>query len=213
MHQRATEPELLLHAAGEFSRCARRKRRKPQGVHQRFDARAGRTAKQGCEIVDVLADAERSVEIAAKPLRHEGNARLHGGARAFFDQAVNSNRYLLTFLGGGHRIGLGPAPAEMQGRLWDLDWFEDPVWSARRIVGVNLHFITAFLDRYVREDPSRSAYLDGLVTHSSKGEWPAEAAGGYGAYSSGADGITTWKGFQRQHAEGLQMLFRAADQR
>ena len=131
------------------------------------------------------------------------------GARAFFDQAVNSNRYLLTFLGGGHRIGLGPAPAEMQGRLWDLDWFEDPVWSARRIVGVNLHFITAFLDRYVKDDVSRSAYLDGLVTHSSKGEWPAEAAGGYGAYSSGADGITTWKGFQRQHAEGLELLHAA----
>jgi predicted dienelactone hydrolase len=128
------------------------------------------------------------------------------GARAFFDQAVNSNRYLLTFLGGGHRIGLGPAPAEMQGRLWDLDWFEDPVWSARRIVGINLHFITAFLDRYVKDDASRSAYLDGLVPESSTGEWPAEAAGAYGAYSSGAGGITTWKGFQRQHAEGLELL-------
>ncbi len=131
------------------------------------------------------------------------------GARAFFDQAVSSNRYLLTFLGGGHRVGLGPAPAEMQGRLWDLDWFEDPVWSARRIVGINLHFITAFLDRYLKEDASRSVYLDGLITRSSDGEWPAEAAGAYGAYSSGAGGITTWKGFQRQHAEGLELLHAA----
>lgn len=128
------------------------------------------------------------------------------GARSFFDQATNSNRYLLTYLGGGHRIGLGPAPAEMQGRLWDLDWFEDPVWSARRIVGINLHFITAFLDRYVRDDPSRASYLDGLTLKSSAGEWPAEAAGAYGAYSSGTGGITTWKGFQRQHAEGLELL-------
>ncbi len=131
------------------------------------------------------------------------------GARAFFDQAVNSNRYLLTFRGGGHRVGLGPAPAEMQGRLWDLDWFEDPVWSARRIVGVNLHFITALLDRYVKEDASRSAYLDGLIPESSDGAWPAEAAGAYGAYSSGTGGITTWKGFQRQHAEGLELLHAA----
>lgn len=131
------------------------------------------------------------------------------GARAYFDQAVNSNRYLLTFRGGGHRVGLGPAPAEMRGRLWDQDWFEDPVWSARRIVDVNLHFITAFLDRYLKDDASRAAYLDGLTPESSRGEWPAEVAGPYGAYSSGTGGITTWKGFQRQHAEGLELLHAA----
>lgn len=131
------------------------------------------------------------------------------GARAYFDQAVNSNRYLLTYLGGGHRIGLGPAPDEMRARLWDQDWFEDPVWRADRIVGINLHFITAFLDRYVKDDASRSTYLDGLLPNSSMGEWPAEMAGAYGAYSSGVGGITTWKGFQRQHAEGLELLHAA----
>jgi hypothetical protein len=131
------------------------------------------------------------------------------GARAYFDQAVNSNRYLLTYLGGGHRIGLGPAPGEMRTRLWDQDWFEDPVWRADRIVGINLHFITAFLDRYVKDDASRSTYLDGLLPNSSMGEWAAEMAGAYGAYSSGAGGITTWKGFQRQHAEGLELLHAA----
>jgi predicted dienelactone hydrolase len=128
------------------------------------------------------------------------------GARAFFDQATNSNRYLLTYLGGGHRIGLGPAPEEMRSRLWDQDWFEDPVWRADRIVGINLHFITAFLDRYVKGDSSRAAYLDGLVPESAQGEWPAQAANDYAAYGPGADGITVWKGFQRQHAEGLRLL-------
>jgi len=128
------------------------------------------------------------------------------GARAFFDQATGSNRYLLTFRGGGHRIGLGPAPAAMRTRLWDLDWFEDTVWSAERIVGINLHFITAFLDRYVKDDASRTAYLDGLVPESSAGEWPSGAAGDYAAYSPGTDGITVWQGFQRGHAEGLELL-------
>ena len=77
--------------------------------------------------------------------------------------AKNSNRYLLTYQGAGHRIGLGPAPEEMRQRLWDLDWFEDPVWRQDRIVGINLHFITAFLDRYVKDDASRASYLDGLT--------------------------------------------------
>lgn len=128
------------------------------------------------------------------------------GARAFFDQAKNSNRYLLTFLGGGHRIGLGPAPAEMRARLWDQDWFEDPVWRADRIVDVNLHFITAFLDRYVKDEESRAAYLDGLAPRSSEGAWPAPAGVPYDARSPGGEGVTLWKGFQRQHAEGLELL-------
>jgi len=128
------------------------------------------------------------------------------GARSFFDMATNSNRYLLTFKGAGHRIALGPAPDEMRNRLWDLDWFEDPVWRQDRIVGINLHMITAFLDRYVKDDMSRAAYLDGLTPESVQGEWVASADRAYSAYSPGADGISVWKGFQRQHAEGLELM-------
>jgi hypothetical protein len=136
----------------------------------------------------------------------DGTVDYRSGARAFFDAATNSNRYLLTFRGAGHRIGLGPAPAQMRSRLWDQDWFADAVWSADRVVGINLHFITAFLDRYVKDDASRAPYLDGLVPDSTKGEWPASAQGAYGAYSPGKDGVTVWKGFQLQHAEGLELL-------
>ena len=129
------------------------------------------------------------------------------GARAFFDQATNSNRYLLTFLGAGHRIGLGPAPEEMRHRLWDQDWFEDPVWRPERIVGINLHFITAFLDRYVKDDASRAGYLDGLTpeirTTASGRPQPVIATT---ATVPARGGITLWKGFQRQHAEGLELL-------
>ncbi len=131
------------------------------------------------------------------------------GARAFFAMATSCNRYLLTFRGAGHRIGLGPAPDEMRRRLWDLDWFEDPVWRQDRIVGINLHMITAFLDRYVKDDVSRASYIDGLTRESVQGEWPASVGRAYGAYSPGADGITVWKGFQRQHAEGLELLHAA----
>ena len=120
--------------------------------------------------------------------------------------ATNSRRYLLTFRGAGHRIALGPAPDEMRQRLWDLDWFEDPVWRQDRIVAINLHMITAFLDRYVKDDASRAAYLDGLTHQSTEGEWPASAGRAYDAYSPGTDGITVWKGFQRGHAEGLELL-------
>ena len=136
----------------------------------------------------------------------DGTVDYKSGARAFFDQATGSNRYLLTFLGGGHRIGLGPAPEEMRQRQWDQDWFEDAVWRSERVVGINLHFITAFFDRYVKDDASRASYLDGLTPRSDDGAWPPSPGEPYGAYSPGSEGITLWKGFQRQHAEGLELL-------
>lgn len=126
-------------------------------------------------------------------------------ARAIFDRASVTTRYLLTFKGAGHAIGFGPAPPEMRRELWDQDWFEDPVWRKERLVGINLHFITAFLDRYVRDDRSRAAYLDGLVPESDAGRWEPPPPR-WSAVSPGDGGITVWKGFQRRHATGLQLL-------
>jgi len=131
------------------------------------------------------------------------------GARAYFDQAVNSNRYLLTFLNGGHALGLGPAPPEMQTDLWNQDWFEDPVWRKDRLTAVSLHFITAFLDRYVKDDASRGAYIDGLVVDSSAGKWDAPQGTPWNARSPGGD-VTLWKGFQRRHATGLSLMHQDA---
>ena len=130
------------------------------------------------------------------------------GARAFFDMATNSNRYLLTFHNGGHNIGFVPAPDEMRQNLWDQDWFEDPVWRKDRIIGISLHFITAFLDRYVKNDASRSAYINGLVEESDQGTWQAPPQTPWAAYSPGGQGVTLWKGFQRRHATGLSLMHR-----
>jgi predicted dienelactone hydrolase len=131
------------------------------------------------------------------------------GARAFFDQATRSNRYLLTFHNGGHALGLGAAPPEMRKSLWDQDWFEDPVWRKERLIGISLHFITAFLDLHVKKDASRGAYIDGLVVESGQGQWAAPPQTPWGAYSPGGSGVTLWKGFQRRHAEGLSLMHEA----
>lgn len=128
------------------------------------------------------------------------------GARAFFDAASGTHRYLLTLQGCGHAVGLNPVPEEMRNKLWDQDWFEDPVWRKDRINAVTTHFITAFLDRYLKADESRAAFLDVAVTESNDGEWPAGGTVAYDAYSPGTGGITVWKGFQRNHATGMQLL-------
>jgi predicted dienelactone hydrolase len=128
------------------------------------------------------------------------------GALALYDAALNAPRYLLTFEGAGHSIGLNPAPDSMRARLWDQDWFEDPVWRKERINAINAHFITAFLDLYVKDDASRAAYLDVPNPESDAGEWPAKAGPqAYAAYSPGPPAVGVWKGFQRRHAAGLAL--------
>jgi predicted dienelactone hydrolase len=141
----------------------------------------------------ISGDVDRSVDYAT-------------GARAFFDTATGAHRYLLTFKGCGHAIGLNPVPDAMRSRLWDQDWFEDPVWRKDRINAINAHFISAFLDLYVKGDTSRAAYLDVPVADSGAGEWPNPNPYAYDAYSPGADRVTVWKGFQRFHAAGLELL-------
>ena len=128
------------------------------------------------------------------------------GARAIFNMANGTHRYLLTFKEGGHAIGLNPAPDSMRQLLWDQDWFEDPVWRKERINAINAHFITAFFDRYVKGDESRDAYLHVAVSESAAGVWPAAPPSAYDAFSPGSADITVWKGFQRNHATGLELL-------
>jgi predicted dienelactone hydrolase len=135
------------------------------------------------------------------------------GARAFFENAIHVPRYLLTFHEGGHAIGFDPVPEEMRSKLWDFDWFEDPVWRKDRIIGINLHMITAFLDLYVKGDSSRRSYIEGMTPNSDDGQWPRSAPGGYDTYSSGEHDITVWKGFQRNHASGLSLENRQAQPR
>jgi hypothetical protein len=125
-----------------------------------------------------------------------------------FDGAVNAQRYLLVFQNGGHALGLVPAPPQAKTALWDFQWFEDPVWRKDRILGIEAHFITAFLDRYAKGDESRAAYLDSDVALGAGGTWPA-AVKGYGAISPGGAGAT-WKGFHRGTALGLELRRKAA---
>ncbi len=127
------------------------------------------------------------------------------GGLAVFKGAVRSNRYLLTYLQAGHSVALNPVPPEMRSSVWDMDWFEDPIWRQDRINAINLHFITAFLEWRLRGRPELSAYLDVPVVSSGEGVWNAPAGTPWGAYSPGGTGVTLWKGFQRRHAQGMEL--------
>jgi predicted dienelactone hydrolase len=129
------------------------------------------------------------------------------GVKTLWAQEIHAPRYLLTFENGGHSIGMDPAPDSMRARLWDLDWWEDPVWRKERVIGIELHMITAFLDRYLVADAAGGADLDVATPLSNDGVWAAKAGEPYAAVSPGPPASTIWKGFQRAHAQGLELRF------
>jgi predicted dienelactone hydrolase len=131
----------------------------------------------------------------------------YDGVRTLFDTETNAPRYLLTFREAGHNIALTTPPPTMLGRLWDQDWFEDPVWRKARLIGIEAHFITAFLDRYVKDDAGKGTYIDGLVPNSDEGTWPNPPAA-YDALSPGPPAATLWKGFAQAHAAGMMLEFK-----
>jgi len=131
------------------------------------------------------------------------------GVRTLFEAETHAPRYLLTFVEAGHSIALIGAPAKMQTSYYDKDWFEDPVWRKDRLMAIEAHFITAFLDRYIKNDLTRAAYLDVPVEKSDDGTWPDAPRGRYAGYSPGLP-VTLWKGFQPNHASGMILEHRLA---
>lgn len=132
------------------------------------------------------------------------------GVRTLYDQETHAPRYLLTFENAGHSIGMDAAPAQMRSRLWDQDWFEDPVWRKSRVIAIEQHFITAFLDRYVKDDAAKGAYLDVSEPIANRGVWPSRSGEAYDAVSSGRAPITVWKGFHHRDSTGLELTFAPA---
>ncbi len=130
------------------------------------------------------------------------------GPHALFERATGSDRYFLTFVGAGHSIGVNPAPPEMRARLWDYDWFEDPVWRKARVNAVATHFITAFLDWHLKGDAAKASYLVVPAEGSDSPAWVGEDQA-YDAISQGGAN-PTWKGFARNHQNGLELRHRAA---
>lgn len=130
------------------------------------------------------------------------------GPLALFEAARHSDRHILVFSGAGHDIGTNPPPAEMHGRLWDFDWFADPIWRKDRINAIATHMITAFLDWRVKGDAARAEYLTVPAETSNTAAWEGPARA-YAAISAGGTN-PTWKGFYRGHQDGLILRHHAA---
>ena len=104
------------------------------------------------------------------------------GVRAIWEGATNADRALLTFLGGGHSVA-APIPAPEESFYFSdvlgfnvSEHYNDPVWDQLFSNNVAQHFLTAWLDYYLKGDESKAPYLD-ISGYGSNGDWLGFAEG------------------------------------
>jgi predicted dienelactone hydrolase len=104
----------------------------------------------------------------------DSTAGYERGTKLIFQDAVNSDRYLLTFLNANHNAGAPiPAPVETWGTASAYSHYADAVWDTTRMNNILDHFATAYFDLYLKGEQDKQAYLD----PSWKGFKPRTAAG------------------------------------
>jgi predicted dienelactone hydrolase len=127
------------------------------------------------------------------------------GTRALFEGVVNADRYLLTFLGANHNAAAPhPAPVEVLGAdspSLAYAHYADPVWDTTRMNNILQHFVSAYFDRYLKDDSAKAAYFDVIPN----GKDAVHAIGGDG---TPLPTHTYWKGFKRGTAVGLVLEHR-----
>ena len=95
------------------------------------------------------------------------------GTKAIFEGAVNSDRYLLTYLNARHNVAPNPPPPESLQPGLHIDEYlryADSVWDPRRINNINQHFVTVFLGIHLKKIESYTQYLD-VVENANDENW------------------------------------------
>jgi predicted dienelactone hydrolase len=129
------------------------------------------------------------------------------GVQWLFDRMVNSDRYLLTYREARHNIAMNAAPLSVEHNYLYIDKFNEPVWRKERILAINAHMITAFLDLHLKGMSDRASYLNVPTPVADDGAWPlreGEASGAKVAQPAGPSS-NYWRGFHRRWALGLEL--------
>jgi predicted dienelactone hydrolase len=127
-------------------------------------------------------------------------AGYENGTRAIYENAVNSDRYLLTYENAGHNAGAPiPLPVEFINSedKTGAAHYTDPVWDSVRMNNIMDHFATAYFDVYLKGRQDRRSYLD-LVPNSKDGVYAVEEGQPSAEH-------TYWKGFSKGTAQGLKL--------
>jgi predicted dienelactone hydrolase len=124
------------------------------------------------------------------------------GVRAIWQGTTSVKRALLTFDNANHAVG-APMPAPEESYVYDealgfniSEHYTDAVWSTTRMNNISQHFVTAWLEKYLKNNSDMDVYLN-LKTNSNDGVWSKDDKG-----QSKAD-HSHWAGFKNRTAKGL----------
>ena len=142
---------------------------------------------------------------------HDDVADFAGGVRWMFD-SVRSDRFLLVYQNARHNVATNATPAALAGRFEYRERQDEPVWRGDRILAVNAHVLTAFLDWQLKGVAARRDYLAVPVPLAAEGSWPLANGQDVGDATAqpGREPANYWPGFQRRWALGLELHHRAA---
>ncbi|MBI3402660.1 MAG: dienelactone hydrolase [Acidobacteria bacterium] len=92
-------------------------------------------------------------------------AQYEKGTKAIYQAAVNSDRYLLTFVNANHNVAAPiPAPIETyttpEGRTSPFTHYADAVWDTVRMNNILAHFATAYFGLHLKGEQDKQAYFD-----------------------------------------------------
>lgn len=116
------------------------------------------------------------------------------GTKAIYEGAVNSDRYLLTYMNARHNVAPNPPPKEALDTSLHIDEYlryGDSVWDQRRLNNLNQHFVTAFLGIHLKNMETYKTYLDTEKNTEQK----------------------SWTGFKPRTSVGVELLESAAAQK
>ena len=129
----------------------------------------------------------------------------YDAVRSFCLQAQHSNRILISYEGCGHNVANNPAPPVSCSMPWELyKRWSDPVWDTWRLNNANAHFVTAFMDLYLKHDSSKEAFLHLAPSRGADAVYSLDEKGKPTAQH------TYWPGFTDGTAAGIRVeSFRA----
>lgn len=123
------------------------------------------------------------------------------GIRAIWEGATSVDRALLTFDNANHNAGAPiPPPAESFTFNDTLGFnlsehYGDAVWHTERLNNISQHFVTAWLNKYLKGDGDAGSYLQ-LIPDSNDGVYDVTDG-------VPSDAHTYWKGFADRTAKGM----------
>ncbi len=132
------------------------------------------------------------------------------GVRAIWENASALPHALLTFENAGHNAA-APMPAPTESYYDNADkgfniseHYTDQVWDTVRMNNIAQHFVTAWMDRALKGDAEKGAYLE-LVENSNDGVWSMNEDG------TQKEDHSYWTGFAEGTAKGLRFEVKSAE--